>query len=134
MDTKGKEDTSRFGIGNFERRKYPRFSIDLPIEYYRAESSIPASGQTGDISEGGLLVYLSERVEVGEHLKVRCFFASISELMNTIETLAEVVWVILENLEANGLPGNYRCGLRFIDVNPMDMEKLKVFLKSLAQL
>jgi c-di-GMP-binding flagellar brake protein YcgR len=134
MDTKGKEDTPRFGIGNFERRKYRRFSIDLPIEYYRTESSIPGSGRTGDISEGGLLVYLSERVEVGEHLKVRCFFTSISELMNTMETLAEVVWVILEHLEANGLPGNYRCGLRFTDVNPMDMEKLKVFLKSLAQL
>jgi c-di-GMP-binding flagellar brake protein YcgR len=134
MDTKGKEDTARFGIGNFERRKYPRFSIDLPIEYYRTESSIAGSGRTGDISEGGLLVYLSERVEVGEHLKVRCFFTSISELMNTMETLAEVVWVILEHLEANGLPGNYRCGLRFIDVNPIDMEKLKVFFKSLAQL
>ena len=133
MDTKGKEDTPHFGTGNLERRKYPRFSIDLPIEYYRTESSIPASGRTGDISEGGLLVYLSERVEVGEHLKVKCFFTSISELMNTMETLTEVVWVVLESLEANGLPANYRCGLKFIDANPMDMKKLKVFLKNLAQ-
>jgi len=134
MDTKGKEDTPRFGIGNFERRKYPRFSIDLPIEYYRTESSIPGSGRTGDISEGGLLVYLSERVEVGEHLKVILFFTSISESINAVETLAEVVWVVLENLETNGLLGNYKCGLRFIDVNPMDMDKLKVCLMSIAQL
>jgi len=134
MDTKGKEDTSRFGIGNSERRKYPRFPIDLPIEYYRAESSIPASGRTGDISEGGLLVYLSERVEVGEYLKVRCFFTSMSELMSTMEIRAEVVWVVLESLETNGHLGNYKCGLKFIDVNPMVMEKLKVFLKRLAQL
>ena len=132
MDTKGKEDKPRFGIDNFEKRKYPRFSIDLPVEYYRTESSISASGRTGDISEGGLSVYLSERVEVGEHLKVRLFFTPISESMNTMETLAEVVWVVLESLEANGLRGNYRCGLGFIDVNPMEMEKLKVFLKSLS--
>ena len=134
MDTKGKEDTPRFGIGNFERRKYPRFSIDLPIEYYRTESSIPGSGRTGDISEGGLLVYLSERVEVGEHLKVRCLFTLISELMNTMEIRGEVVWVVLESLETNGHLGKYKCGLKFTYVKPMDMEKLKVFLKSLAQL
>ncbi len=128
MDKKGKEDTSRIGIGNLERRKYPRFPINLPIEYYRAESSIPASGRTGDLSEGGLLVYLSERVEVGEHLKVRCFFTSISELMNTMEMGAEVVWVVLESLETDDRPGNYKCGLKFIYVKPLDMEKLKVFL------
>ena len=134
MDTKGKEDTPRFGTGNLERRKYPRFPINLPIEYYRAESSIPASGQTGDISEGGLLVYLSERVEVGEHLKVRCLFTLISELMNTMEIRGEVVWVVLESLETNSHLGKYKCGLKFIDFKPLDMEKLKVFLKSLAQL
>jgi c-di-GMP-binding flagellar brake protein YcgR len=133
MDTKGREDKPRFGIVNFERRKYPRFSIDLPIEYYRTESPIPASGRAGDISEGGLLVYLSERIEVGEQLKVRCLFTSISESMKTMETLAEVVWVVLESLETNGLLGSYKCGLRFIKVNPMDMEKLKFYLKSLAQ-
>ena len=134
MDTKGKEDTPRFGPGNFERRKHPRFSIDLPIEYYRTESSIPASGRTGDISEGGLLVYLSERVEVGEHLKVKCFFTPIPELRSTMEIRGEVAWVVLESLETNGHLANYKCGLKFTDVKPMDMEKLKVFLKRLAQL
>jgi c-di-GMP-binding flagellar brake protein YcgR len=132
MDTKGKEDRPRFGIVNFERRKNPRFSIDLPIEYYRTESSIAISSRTGNLSEGGLLVYLSERVEVGQHLDLKLFFAPVSESMQTMEALAEVVWVNLENLETSGLLASYRCGLKFIDVNPMDMEKLKAFLKSLA--
>ncbi len=57
---RGNEATRHIGIGNLERRKYPRFPINLPIEYYRAESSLPATGRTGDVSEGGLLVYLSE--------------------------------------------------------------------------
>ncbi len=116
------------GIGNLERRKYPRFPINLPIEYYRAESSTPASGRTGDISEGGLLVYLSERVEVGERLKVRCFFRLISESMNTMEMRGEVAWVVLESLETNSQSAKYKCGLKFIDVKPVDMEKLKIFL------
>jgi c-di-GMP-binding flagellar brake protein YcgR len=134
MVTKGKEDTPDFGMGNLERRKYPRFPINLPIEYYRAESSIPVTGRAGDISEGGLLVYLSERVEVGKHLKVRCLFPLISELMNTMEIRGEVVWAVLESLETNGHLGKYKYGLKFTYVKPMDMEKLKVFLKRLAKL
>ncbi len=134
MDTKGMEDKCRFGVGDFERRKFPRFSMELPIEYLRTRSSIPASGRTGDISEGGLLVYLSERVEVGEYLRVKLFFTLISESMNNMQILAEVAWVVLENLEAHGLVECYRCGLRFIDVKPKDLERLKVFLKSLAQI
>jgi c-di-GMP-binding flagellar brake protein YcgR len=73
METKGKEAKPRFGIVNFERRKYPRFSIDLPIEYYKIDTPTSHSGRAANISEGGLLIYLPEVAEVGQRLKVRLF-------------------------------------------------------------
>ena len=34
MEAEGKDTKPRTGVVNFERRKYPRFSVDLPLEYY----------------------------------------------------------------------------------------------------
>jgi len=39
-----------------------------------------------------LLVYLSEKVEMGQLLQIKLFFPSGSEL-NGVETMAEVVWM-----------------------------------------
>ena len=68
------EKKPRVGIVNLERRRHPRFTVDLPIEYYQFDSSIHYPGRLMDASEGGLLVYLPERVEVGQHLKMKLFF------------------------------------------------------------
>jgi hypothetical protein len=130
MGRGGKKIKHRYGIVNFEQRKYPRFSIDLPIEYYRPESSIAHPGRTANVSESGLLIYLPEKVEVGEHLKLRLFFASISGSLHTMEVVAEVAWW---SSETGKIPGNHPCGVKLIDVDPTDMNKLKGFLKSLTQ-
>ena len=129
METEEKEPKIRYGTVNFQRRKYPRFSIDLPIEYSRTDS-LAHPGQAANISEGGLLIYLPERVELGQRLRLKLFFASISESLHTMEVLAEVVW---RSSEPDELGKNYSCGVRFIETSPMDMSKLKAFLESLTQ-
>ena len=92
MDIKAKETKPRIGIVNFEKRKYPRFSIDLPIEYSQIDTPTGHSGRAANISEGGLLIYLPEKVEVGQHLKLKLFLTSLSGF-HSIEVLAEVVWM-----------------------------------------
>jgi len=129
MKTGNKETKLRYGIINFERRKYPRFSIDLPIEYSRTDS-LAHPGQAANISEGGLLIYLPERVELGQRLRLKLFFASISESLHTMEVLGEVVWRSSEPGEPRK---TYSCGVNFIDAAPVDINKLKTFLKSLTQ-
>lgn len=119
----------RFGIVNFERRKHPRFNIDLPVEYYLIPSKSGGSGQTINVSEGGLLVYLTEEVEIGQHLHLKLFFPSGSEL-KTIEMGVEVVWVDI-HLGKNW--GDFRSGLRFIDISPDNLNRLKTFLRSLSE-
>jgi c-di-GMP-binding flagellar brake protein YcgR len=129
MKTGEKETKPRYGTVHFERRKYPRFNVNLPIEYYRIDSSIRNNGKALNISEGGLLVYFPEEMEIGQHLKLKLFLASGSE-MNTIETLAEVVWT---DIHPGKDWGDYRTGVRFVNISIEDMEKLNNFLLSLSK-
>jgi len=127
MKTEEKEAKPRYGIANFERRTYRRFSIRLPIEYYRADSSINQNGQALDASEGGLQILIPEQMEIGQNLKLKLFFSSESKL-NTIEMLVQVVWM---NTPLGEGEKNYRSGVRFINISPEDMLKLKIFSASL---
>jgi c-di-GMP-binding flagellar brake protein YcgR len=129
MKTGEKETKPRYGTVNFERRKYPRFNVNLPIDYYRIDSSISHAGKALNISEGGLLIYFPEEMEIGQHLKLKLFLASGSE-MNTIETLVEVVWI---DIHLGKDWGDYRTGVRFVNISTEDMEKLKNFLASLSK-
>ncbi|MGD0916218.1 MAG: PilZ domain-containing protein [Thermodesulfobacteriota bacterium] len=127
MEEKGTK--PRVGIVNFERRGYPRFTVDLPIEYYQASSTISHSGRVINASGGGLLVYLPEKMEVGQHLQLKLFFANGSKL-NSIEMLTEVVWRDI-HLGRDG--GDYRYGVRFVDIAAEELDRLKQFLVGLSQ-
>jgi len=81
------------------------------------------------MSEGGLLIYFPERLEIGQHLKLKLFFTSGSALQS-VEVLGEVVWVDIHLGEGWG---DYKCGVKFIETSQEDMTKLKDFLKSLSQ-
>jgi c-di-GMP-binding flagellar brake protein YcgR len=130
MKTEEKEGKKlRYGIANLERRKYPRFPIRLPIEYYRANSPIHQTGEALDASEGGLQILLPEQMEIGQKLNLKIFFSSGSEL-NTIELLAEIAWMNTQLGEGEKL---YRSGVKFINVSPEGLAKLKNFLASLSK-
>lgn len=111
---------------NFEKRKHPRFSVDLPAEYRHADSSVQ-QGHATNASEGGLLVYLPEKIEIGDYLKMKLFFSMGSELRH-IEALVQVVWMDMP-LGKDG--GDHRTGVRFVEISTEDMGKLRNFLKSL---
>ena len=128
MAIKEKETKTHYGIANIERRKYRRFPIRLPVEYYRADSPINQTGQTLDASEGGLQILFPEQMEIGQTLNLKLFFSSGSEL-NTIEMLAEVVWM---NPQLGEGEKQYRSGVKFTNISPEDMTKLKNFIVSLS--
>ena len=128
MKSREKETKPRHGAVNLEKRRHPRFSVDLPIEYYRIDSSIGHTGRAFNASEGGLLLYLTEQVEIGQHLKSNFSFTSGSEI-NSIEMLAEVAWI---DIDLGEVWGDYRCGVKFIDISQEAMNNLKNFLRSLS--
>jgi c-di-GMP-binding flagellar brake protein YcgR len=129
MKPEEKEAKLRYGIANLEGRRSPRFPIRLPIEYYRANSPINQTGKTIDASESGLQILFPEQLEIGQKLNLKLFFSSGSKL-NTVEMLAEVVWVNTQLGEGEKL---YRSGVRFINVSPEGMAKLKNLLASLPE-
>jgi c-di-GMP-binding flagellar brake protein YcgR len=122
----GDETKLRYGTVNFEKRKHPRFNLDLPIEYSRTDLFVK-HGRAVNASEGGLLLYLPEQMEIGQHLEIKVFFTSGSK-MNTIETLVQVVWIDIHLGEGWG---DYRTGVKFLDISPEDLNKLKNYLRSI---
>ena len=127
MSTEDRSAKPRYGIVNFEKRQHPRFSVDLPVEYSRMDLSI-GQGRAVNASEGGLLLYFPEKMNIGNHLRLRLFFPTGSGL-NTIETLVAVVWL---DLHLGKDWGDYRTGVKFVEISAGDMDRLKDFLRSLS--
>jgi hypothetical protein len=125
--TEEKGTKTRYGTVNFEKRKHPRFSVDLPVEYGQADLSAD-QGRAMNASEGGLLLYLPEQMGIGDHLRLKLFFTMGYEL-NAIETLVEVVWV---DVHLGKDWGDHRTGVRFVEISAEDMGKVKSFLRSLS--
>ena len=125
----GRREKIKLGYGtvNFQRRKHPRFNVDLPVEYGRTELSTQ-HGRAFNVSEGGLLLYLPEQMEIGQHLALKLFLLSGSKLQTT-EILVQVVWVDIYLLEKEW--GDYRTGVRFADISLDDLNKIKNFLRNL---
>ena len=119
----------RFGVANFERRKHPRFSVNLPIEYCQTNFILSHKGRTIDASEGGLLIYSPEQLQIGQHLRLKLFFYFDSE-MHSMELYAQVIWIDTPLGEEE----DYRSGVKFVDLAPEDMERLRNFLKKLSAL
>lgn len=126
--TEEKEAKPRYGIANLETRGYRSSPIRLPVEYYRVESPINQAGQTLEASEVGLQILFPEQMEIGQKLHLKLFFSSGSEL-NTIQILAEVIWINAQLAEGEK---HFQSKVRFINIAPESTTKLKTFLASLS--
>jgi len=112
-----------------EKRKHPRFSVDLPIKYGRTNLLFKYA-RAVNASQGGLLLRLPEEMEVGQHLALKLFFPSQSEL-NTIKASVRVVWTDLHMRK--DWSWDYETGVRFVDVCTEDTAVLRNFLGNLGQ-
>jgi c-di-GMP-binding flagellar brake protein YcgR len=127
MADEGKEPKPQYGIVNFERRRSPRFSVDLPIEYSRIEASEQNPGRTVNVSEGGLMLFLGQKLEVGQNLKIKIFFHSEPRL-HSIEVKGNVAWTEIPFARE----GDYRCGVKFTQIASEDLAQLRQFLEHLS--
>jgi len=119
---------AKMGVLSIEKRKYPRFSVELPLNYPRAEGKETLGGMVANASEGGLLVYLPERMEIGAFLKIEIFYVRGLEL-DTIKAVAKVVW---SDLAARESWGEHRYGLQFQYIDQKDLSRLTTLLKEVG--
>jgi len=129
MGTGEKEPKPHFGMVNFERRRHPRFVVDLPVEYWQINNFKSCPSRATNVCEGGLLLLLSEQLEIGQNLRLNLFVDAGTDLIS-IEAVVKVVWKDMHV----GKDAEYRTGVKFVDIAAENMDKLKGFLGSLASL
>jgi hypothetical protein len=121
----GKKMLSKKGVVAIERRKHPRFNLELPLDYFRLEVKENYGGIVANASELGILVYLPERMEIGTTLSIETFYAKGLEL-DSIKAIAKVVWA---DLAARKTWGEHRYGLQFQSIDKKNLNKLKNLFK-----
>jgi c-di-GMP-binding flagellar brake protein YcgR len=117
------------GVLAIEKRKHPRFSVELPLDYSRVNGKEILGGMVANASEGGLLVYLPERVEIGTLLKIEIFYVRGLEL-DTIKADGKVVWC---DLAARESWGEHRYGLQFESIDEKDFNRLATLLREVGK-
>jgi hypothetical protein len=120
---------TKMGVLTVEKRKHPRFSAELPLDYARVNGKETYGGIVANASEGGLLAYLPEKIDVGAFLKIEIFFAKGLEF-NTIKAVARIAWY---DLAARESWGEHRYGLQFQQIEKEDFERLKTLLKEIGK-
>jgi hypothetical protein len=110
--------------GTEERRRFPRMSLDLPIEY-RVEGMPRAhGGLTVNASEAGLLIHTVEDLPVGTKLNLLVLFPKEYELSN-FAVFAQIVWKdVCWKEDWVG----FQYGLEFIELSDEDHWKLRQVL------
>ena len=119
---------SEEGIFIVERRKHPRFKVDLPLDY-SIENKDHYGGVAANASRGGLVVYLPAAIVVGTSLNIEIIFVKGFEL-NSIRARAKVIW---SNLAREVIWGEYRYGLEFEKFQEGDVQKLKTLLREAGE-
>lgn len=114
--------------GRFElkNRKFQRCPIELPILYTFIENVKTYGGQTGNISEGGLLVFLKEALLEGIKLKIEIFPPDFFGL-KPIKAVTQIVWSPAG--QGEGWEEYLQHGLEFIELDNGNLLKLKRLLR-----
>jgi len=116
------------GIFVIEKRRDPRYKVELSIDYSPINEKENYRGTIANANEGGILVYLPERLELGGLFRIRIFFPKDAELA-TIQAIAKVVWV---DSAVRKTAGEYRYGLQLQSFLKGDLHKFRELLKTVG--
>jgi hypothetical protein len=106
-----------------DKRKHPRFSIRLPLQYWETHDS-SKGGLVGNVSETGLLIYSIEDMRIGIELKVKVYF-SLGDDFKSFEAFAKINW---KEMHFESDWKGYKYGLEVIQISMEDQENLRELL------
>jgi c-di-GMP-binding flagellar brake protein YcgR len=110
-----------------DRRRYPRISMDLPLEYLVKYDARAHGGIVIDASETGFLIYSIEDIPVGTKLKIAVLFPKEYELA-IFEVFAETIRKEFVAEREDWYQEGYQYGLKFIQILEEDYWKLRKLL------
>jgi len=123
------ESGSKLGVLSIEKRKHPRYDVELPLDYSRVDRKDLYGGIVWNASEGGILVYLPERMELGSVLKIEILYVKGGMELDAIHAVAKVVW---SDLAAREVSGENRYGLQFQYIEEKEYQRLVALLKEIG--
>ena len=122
--------TRKKGVVAIEKRKRPRFNLELPLDYFRIDGDENYGGIVANASEMGVLAYLPERMEIGTTLSTEIFYVNDLKL-DSIKAIGKVVWA---DTPARKTWGEYRYGLQFQSIDKQNLDKLKNLFKEVKKI
>lgn len=106
-----------------EKRKFLRVRADFGLKYKIKDShSSPIKAVSVNIGEGGIMMKIPEKLDIGTLLKLKITLPSPHV---TISTLARVVYV-LDNYWDEYPP--YRCGVELLELKKKERELIRKFV------
>ena len=124
------EETMEGSLNDRERRRYPRISIDLPLEYQYPGDSDLRGAMVVNASEGGFLIESTRDIPVGTKLRITVLFPKGFELAN-LKVVTKIVRkepYRKEDSEGTQYWEGYQSGLEFIQISGEDRWKLNYLL------
>lgn len=118
---------SKWGAVSFQRRRFPRIDIILPVEYnvIETEEEKVKAVIAQNISTGGLLLVLPEFQPVSTCLRVRLYLGT-----RDIEAGVRIAWTeLLTGREKS----EFRCGVCFTDIVEGDLEFIREFISEFME-
>lgn len=116
-----------------ERRRYPRISIDLPLEYRGADGSCFSGGMIVNASERGLLIQTARDIPVGMELNVTVLFPFLEGLeFANFKVMTKIIRKERYRKEdKREVPywERYQYGLELIRISEEDRLKLNLLLR-----
>ena len=113
-----------------DRRKYPRFLIDLPLEYRDVDGSSLRGAIVVNAGEGGFLIESPRDIPIGAELSVTVLYPRGFELAN-FKVTAKIVWkepYWREDLKKDRSSKGYQYGLEIVQILDEDRWKLSLLL------
>jgi len=102
-----------------EKRRYPRHSIELPLEYWETDNAC-RGGLVCNVSKKGLCIYSLHDMPVGGELEIRVFFPNEYEF-DGLRVRTKIVWK--DGRYETDWKG-YQYGLEFVQIPAEDDWKL----------
>ena len=109
-----------------EKRRYPRISIELPIEYQDRGDPCLRGAVVVNASDGGFLIEAPRDIPVGTELSITVLYPKGFTLAD-FKVVAKIVWkkpYSKEDLNGNQYWGGYQYGLEFIQISHENRWKL----------
>lgn len=108
------------GLRKADGRQHPRALLYLPVEYGESRPKALRLGHTSNLSPGGVMLNLRERLRIGQRINLS-IFVSLGKDVEAIKVNSQVVWVGADK------DGTFRSGVKFIDLSANDRKKLEEF-------